>query len=538
MKKKKQKKLRAALKKIRRDDLVAILCFLFIVAVAIFNAAQGAAGRQAGVPDSEVPAGALTLTGTAAGRNGDIVVQIAATNDRIYQIKILEDEETEGIGSKAILSLPKIIYDAQSLKVDAVSGATLSSDGIKAAVFDALRSGGLDPGNFGGSLVKVEQIAAKIETKSGVTVLHASDWAEKYPEIYASFMMTSESDDIDDYLEVYPMLRTLYEGYGFAKDYGSARGHFYDVIDIENTGRPHPMANCWTCKTPDFTNMVNEIGIEAYKYDWTEVQSQVVEGISCFNCHANTPGQITVTHTYWIDAVGEDFDNIDAANLACGQCHNEYYFEPETKATTIAHNSIESMHPETMLAYFNDASNFSNGEIFTDWTNPRTGVKQIKVQHPEFETFLGEGSQHRATYTCADCHMPTETKDNGMSYRSHKLISPLDNPELIENECSRCHVDLVAEVHETQAKIEARTYSIGYELEYLTELLASAVEKGGVPESKLDEVRAIARDAQFYWDFVFVENAEGAHNPKLTEFCLDKAEELTNQAINLMRGAG
>ena len=129
MKKKKQKKLRSALKKIRRDDLVAILCFLFIVAVAIFNAAQGAAGRQAGVPDSEVPAGALTLTGTAAGRNGDIVVQIAATNDRIYQIKILEDEETEGIGSKAILSLPKIIYDAQSLKVDAVSGATLSSIG-------------------------------------------------------------------------------------------------------------------------------------------------------------------------------------------------------------------------------------------------------------------------------------------------------------------------------------------------------------------------------------------------------------------------
>ena len=57
------------------------------------------------------------------------------------------------------------------------------------------------------------------------------------------------------------MLRTLYEGYGFAIDYGSARGHFYDVEDIEATGRPHPLANCWTCKTPDFTNMVNEEGI-------------------------------------------------------------------------------------------------------------------------------------------------------------------------------------------------------------------------------------------------------------------------------------
>ena len=349
--------------------------------------------------------------------------------------------------------------------------------------------------------------------------------------------MTSESDEIVDYLEQYPMLRTLYEGYGFAKDYGSARGHFYDVKDIEHTARPHPLANCWTCKTPDFTILVNEEGIQAYKYDWTEVQGQIVEGISCYNCHANDPTKITVTHTYWIDAVGEDFENIDAANLSCGQCHNEYYFEPETKATTIAHNSIESMHPTTMLAFFNDPANFSNGEAFSDWTNPRTGVKQIKVQHPEFETFLGEGSQHRATYTCADCHMPIATKENGMTYRSHNLISPLDNPELIESECAKCHVDLVSEVRETQAKIEARTYSIGYELEYLTELLASAVEKGDVPEKKLDEVRAIARDAQFYWDFVFVENSEGAHNPKLTEFCLDKAEELTNQAINLMRAA-
>lgn len=531
-------KLLALWKKLRKDDLVAILCGLFIVAVAISNAVSGAAGRQAGVADSEVPAGALTLTGTAMGRNADITVQIAATNDHIYQIKILEDEETEGIGSKAILSLPKIIYDAQSLKVDAVSGATLSSDGIKAAIFNALRSGGLDPANFGGSIIKVEQIAAQVETHSGVTVLHASDWAEKYPEIYESWNMTRESSEIVDYLEQYPMLPTLYEPYGFSFCYGSARGHYYDVVDIEETGRPHALANCWTCKTPDFTNMVNEEGVEAYQYAWTDVQQHVVEGISCYNCHANTPGQITVTHTYWIDALGDDFNSVDAANMSCGQCHNEYYFDPVTKETKIAHNSIESMDPATMLAFFNDGANFSDGKVFADYTNPRTGVQQIKVQHPEFETYLGEGSQHRATYTCADCHMPTATKDNGMTYRSHNLISPLDNPELIENECSKCHIDLVTEVHETQERIEARTYSIGYELEFLTEQLAAAVESGEISEAKLNEIRSLARDAQFYWDFVFVENSEGAHNPTLTDDLLDKAEALTNQAINLLRAAG
>jgi nitrite reductase (cytochrome c-552) len=188
------------------------------------------------------------------------------------------------------------------------------------------------------------------------------------------------------------------------------------------------------------------------------------------------------------------------------------------------------MAPEKMLAYFNDGANFSTGEPFADWTNPRTGVKQIKVQHPEFETYLGAGSPHADTFTCADCHMPNAVNADGTAYHSHNLISPLDNPELIANTCSACHHDLVSEVRAVQKKVEDRTYTIGYRLEYLTELLAKAVESGKYSDEQLDPIRAIARDAQFYWDFVFVENAEGAHNPSLTYQCLDKADELCGEA--------
>lgn len=378
--------------------------------------------------------------------------------------------------------------------------------------------------------------AKKVETKSGVVVLHAEDWKESFPEQYATWLQNSENDEIVDYLEEYPMLRTLYEGYGFAIDYGSARGHFYDVQDIEATGRPHPLANCWTCKTPDFTNMVNEEGISAYQKDWTEVQAQITEGISCYSCHANTPGEITVTHTYWIDAVGEDFDKIAPANLACGQCHNEYFFMPDTKATTIAHNSLESMAPEAVLAYFNDGANFPSGEPFADWTNPRTGVKQIKVQHPEFETYLGAGSQHADLFTCADCHMAKLTAEDGTVYHSHYLASPLENEELIANTCSLCHngsvqPELTELVPAIQAKTEERSNAIGYQLQELTEQLAAVVEAGICTDEQLAEVRSLARDAQFYWDFVFVENSEGAHNSTLTNDCLDKAESLCTDAL-------
>lgn len=520
-------------------DIIGIACGVFVLLVGIVTGILKSLPATVGTKAGDIPASAQHLTGTAEGRNGPITVEIIADESKIYQINVTSHKETDGIGSVAVERLPAAIYEAQSLEVDSVSGATISSDGIKAAVLNAMESGGLSTDSFGGAELAAAvsapvKLAQRVETNSGVTVMHASDWAAQYPNEYNSWLMTSESSEAEDYLELYPMLRTLYEGYGFAIDYKAARGHYYDIEDIEATGRPHPMANCWTCKTPDFTNMVNEEGIEAYKYSWTDVQGKIVEGISCYNCHANDPTTITITHTYWIDALGDDFDDVAAANLACGQCHNEYYFAPDTKATSIAHYSLESMDPATMLAFFNDGANFSTGEMFSDWTNPRTGVKQIKVQHPEFETFLGKGSQHANDFTCADCHMPEATAADGTVYLSHNIISPLDNPELIENTCSQCHYNLPEEVRQTQEKVETRTNAVGYQLEYLTELLARAVESGEYTDAELAQIRMLARNAQFYWDFVFVENSEGAHNPTLTYECLDKAEKLCSQALDLL----
>ena len=65
----------------------------------------------------------------------------------------------------------------------------------------------------------------------------------------------------------------------------------------------------------------------------------------------------------------------------------------------------------------------------------------------------------------------------------------------------------------------------------LKQQLTAAVESGDYSEEELEEIRALARDAQFYWDFVFVENSNGAHNPQMARYCLDKAEELCQQAL-------
>ena len=74
-----------------------------------------------------------------------------------------------------------------------------------------------------------------------------------------------------------------------------------------------------------------------------------------------------------------------------------------------------------------------------------------------------------------------------------------------------------------QAKAEERTIAIGTKLETLTNKLADAVAAGTYAEEELEAIRSLNRKGQFYWDFVFVENSEGAHNSKLTEDCLNKA---------------
>ena len=122
----------------------------------------------------------------------------------------------------------------------------------------------------------------------------------------------------------------------------------------------------------------------------------------------------------------------------------------------------------------------------------------------------------------------------GETYVSHEWMSPLKS-ESIQASCAACHEDLAAFVGEIQAHAEERTIAIGSKLETLTNQLAEAVASGKYSEEELNAVRALNRKGQFYWDFVFVENSEGAHNSKLTEECLDKAEELIDQALGLLK---
>ena len=356
----------------------------------------------------------------------------------------------------------------------------------------------------------------------------AEDWAEAYPNEYASYQMNSENEATADYLEEVPYLNVLYAGNAFSKDYLEARGHSYTLDDVSTTKRAPAKANCLSCKTPTMSALISSGETGVYTLAFDEVLAMCEEPISCYNCHANTGDQLVVTNTFLTDALGEDADEVALENQVCGQCHNEYYFDPETKATTLPYTSLETMTPDAILDYYNEMG-------FSDYTDPQTGVQFIKVQHTEFETYMGEDSpMAQLGYTCADCHMGTATDADGNEYANHNITSPLDNEELIENDCSNCHADIVAEVEAIQEETEARTHEIGNALADFTNKLAEAKEAGKVSDEDFAKIAELDREAVFYWDFVFVENAEGAHNSALAEACLDKAEAALAEAEALL----
>ena len=76
--------------------------------------------------------------GESNGFGGPVKVKVTMDGDKIANIEVLSHTETAGVSDPAFETIPAAILNAQSTEVDAVSGATVSSKAIMAAVEDAL----------------------------------------------------------------------------------------------------------------------------------------------------------------------------------------------------------------------------------------------------------------------------------------------------------------------------------------------------------------------------------------------------------------
>ena len=100
--------------------------------IVVAAAALMAAGAQAAYKDG-------TYTGEGKGRESQLQVQVDVKGGKIAAVQVLKHGETEMIIAAPIETMiPEIVAKNGVEGVESVGGATLSSDGIKAAVADAL----------------------------------------------------------------------------------------------------------------------------------------------------------------------------------------------------------------------------------------------------------------------------------------------------------------------------------------------------------------------------------------------------------------
>ena len=89
-----------------------------------------------------------TFTGTAKGMGGDVSVTLTLTDSVITDCTATGDGETAGIGSVVIDQFPDEVVAGNTINIDSISGATITSNAFLEAAKAALTEAGLNPDDY------------------------------------------------------------------------------------------------------------------------------------------------------------------------------------------------------------------------------------------------------------------------------------------------------------------------------------------------------------------------------------------------------
>ena len=113
-----------------------------------------------------------TYSGRGDGKGGEIVVEVTLADGSLSAIQVTEHHETEGI-AEAMDILASAMIAGNTLSVDSVAGATITSAGFKLAVTDALESAGMSAGDLTANPAKAEEPRQSIEETHDIIVVGA-----------------------------------------------------------------------------------------------------------------------------------------------------------------------------------------------------------------------------------------------------------------------------------------------------------------------------------------------------------------------------
>lgn len=114
-----------------------------------------------------------TYEGEAQGMMGKVQVSVTVTDTAITAVTVTAQQETESVAKGALETIPDAIVANQSLIVDAVAGATVTSKAIIAATEAALVAAGADVEAFKVAPEAADDPAETIEITTDVVVIGA-----------------------------------------------------------------------------------------------------------------------------------------------------------------------------------------------------------------------------------------------------------------------------------------------------------------------------------------------------------------------------
>lgn len=110
-----------------------------------------------------------TYTVKVPGFSGNLEVVVTVAKDEILKVEVASHTETPGIGTIPIEQLSASIVEQQTVKLDTIAGATVTSDALLLAVEEALRSAGAsdavifaEPANVGSATIATETLATDV----------------------------------------------------------------------------------------------------------------------------------------------------------------------------------------------------------------------------------------------------------------------------------------------------------------------------------------------------------------------------------------
>lgn len=116
-------------------------------------------------------AGTYDEVGT--GKYGDVAVSTTFTSDRIEKIVVGDHSETQGFFEVPVEKIPAAIIESQSLAVDVITGATMTSDAILEAVEKAAVNAGADISKLKEKVNSEEKPGESVEYTTDVVVVGA-----------------------------------------------------------------------------------------------------------------------------------------------------------------------------------------------------------------------------------------------------------------------------------------------------------------------------------------------------------------------------